>query len=57
VKSLTRHRYIKRPTTIWVDSEVVEQLKKLRRSKGEPLGEVVRRLVKEAQMRRALTTY
>jgi predicted CopG family antitoxin len=44
---MTRHRYIGRPTSITVDREVVAALKKLRRHKGEPIGEVVRRLVDE----------
>jgi predicted CopG family antitoxin len=44
---MTRHKYIRNLTTVSVDREVVEQLKKLRKHKGEPLGEVIRRLVKE----------
>jgi predicted CopG family antitoxin len=44
---VTRHRYIRKPTTILVDRDVAEQLRKLRLNRGEPLGEVVRRLVEE----------
>jgi predicted CopG family antitoxin len=50
---MTRHRYISKPTTIWVERDVAEQLKKLRRHKGEPLGEVIRRLLKEHHASRA----
>jgi len=43
---LGRRRYIKHYTTVTVDREVLEQLKKLRKSPGEPLNEVVKRLIK-----------
>jgi len=44
---MARPRYIRDRTTITVDREVLEQLKKLRRSRGEPVGEVVRRILRE----------
>jgi predicted CopG family antitoxin len=40
-----RHRYLKNMTTIAVDRDVAQTLKRLRRRPGEPIGEVVRRLV------------
>jgi len=46
-----RRRYIKELTTVAVDKEVLEELKKLRLHRGEPLGEVVKRLVKAYRMR------
>jgi hypothetical protein len=46
-----RRRYIKELTTVAVDKEVLEELKKLKLHKGEPLGEVVRRLVKAYRMK------
>ena len=42
-----RRRYIKKLTTVAVDKEVLEELKKLKLHRGEPLGEVVRRVLKE----------
>jgi predicted CopG family antitoxin len=42
-----RPRYYDDPTTVTVDRDVFLMLKKLKLRKGEPLGEVVRRLVKE----------
>ena len=44
---MARHRYLKEPKPVKVDKDLLEQLKKLRQHRGEPLGEVVRRLVKE----------
>jgi len=44
-----RHRYLKNMTTIAVDKDVVQALKRLRRRPGEPLGEVVRRLLETYQ--------
>lgn len=53
-----RIRYIRDPTTITVDREVLEALKKLRRYRGEPVGEVVRRILKEyLRLRPSLTSY
>jgi len=46
-----RHRYIKQPTTIVIDKGVVEELKKLKLHRGEPLGEVVRRILREHRVR------
>jgi hypothetical protein len=55
---LGRIRYIRDPTTITVDREVLEALKKLRRYRGEPVGEVVRRILKEyLRLRPSLTSY
>jgi len=42
-----RHRYLKSKTTIAVDKETLEILKKLRKNKGEPVGIVVERIIKE----------
>jgi len=44
---MPRHRYLHDPTTITVDRDVAEQLRKLRIRRGEPLGEVVRRILAE----------
>jgi len=44
---MARHKYIKDRTTITVDREVLEELKKLRRHRGEPVGEVVKRVLRE----------
>mgnify|MGYP000700283462 CR=1 FL=1 len=54
---MPRHRYIRDPTTITVDREVAEALKKLRRRQGEPLSEVVRRLLEEYMKRFKLVSY
>jgi predicted CopG family antitoxin len=52
---MPRHRYLHDPTTITVDRDVAEQLRKLRRSRGEPLGEVVRRILAEYMRSRRVT--
>jgi len=44
---MPRHRYLKSKTTIAVDKETLEILKKLRKNKGEPIGKVVERILKE----------
>jgi len=44
-----RHRYLKNMTTIAVDRDVAQTLKRLRRRPGEPIGEVVRRLLEAYQ--------
>jgi predicted CopG family antitoxin len=43
---MPRRRVVKSRTTVTVDREVLEALKKLRRYSGEPLNEVIKRLIK-----------
>jgi hypothetical protein len=52
---MPRHRYLHDPTTLTLDRDTVEILKKLRRSRGEPLGEVVRRILAEYMRSRRVT--
>jgi predicted CopG family antitoxin len=40
-----RRRYIQRRTTITVDASLLEELRKLKRWEGEPLSNVVKRLL------------
>jgi len=55
---MARPKYIRDRTTITVDREVLEQLKSLRRHAGEPVGEVVRRILKEyLRLRPSVTSY
>jgi len=42
-----RRRYIQRKTTITVDASLLEELKSLKRWEGEPLNNVVKRLLEE----------
>jgi predicted CopG family antitoxin len=42
---MPRVRYIQRKTTVTVDVSVLEELKKLRTREGEPLNNVIKRLV------------
>jgi len=43
---MPRRRYVRSRTTVTVDHEVLEALKKLRRWRGEPLNEVIKRLLR-----------
>jgi hypothetical protein len=52
---MPRHRYIRNPTTLTLDRDTVEILRKLRRGRGEPLGEVVRRILAEYIRSRRVT--
>jgi predicted CopG family antitoxin len=45
VASMPRKRYIHKKTTVTVDASVLEELKRLKRWKGEPLNNVVKRLI------------
>jgi hypothetical protein len=54
---MMRRKYIKDGTTIKVDRSVAQKLKELRRSKGEPLGEVVRRVLEEYLRMREVVGY
>jgi predicted CopG family antitoxin len=54
---LGRIRYIRDPTTITVDRDVAEALKKLRRHRGEPVGKVVERLLREHLTREGVVGY
>jgi predicted CopG family antitoxin len=47
---MARPKYIRHRTTVTIDREVLEDLKKLRRRKEEPLNEVIKRLVKEKKL-------
>jgi predicted CopG family antitoxin len=42
---LPRRRFIQRRTTITVDASLLEELRRLKRWDGEPLNNVVKRLV------------
>jgi len=55
---LGRIRYIRDPTTITVDREVLETLKKLKQRPAEPVGEVVRRILREyLRLRPSVVSY
>jgi hypothetical protein len=43
---LPRRRYLRDPVKVAVDREVLEQLRRLRLHRGEPIGEVVRRILR-----------
>jgi hypothetical protein len=42
---MARKRYIQRRTTVTVDASTLEELKRLRRRNGEPLDNVIKRLI------------
>jgi predicted CopG family antitoxin len=42
---VARRRYIQRKTTVTVDASVLEELKRLKKWRGEPLNNVVKRLI------------
>ena len=42
---MPRKRYIQKKTTVTVDDSVLEELKKLKRWSGEPLNNVIKRLI------------
>jgi len=51
---MPRRRYIREPTTVTVDRSTLEELKSLRRWRGEPLDSVIRRLIAEYRRGRLL---
>jgi predicted CopG family antitoxin len=54
---MPRIKYIQKRTTVTVDVSVLEELKKLRAREGEPLNNVIKRLIEHYKRTRFLYGY